>query len=68
MGNILEEIIDRAAQDESFRRELLSDPAAATSSYNLTEEQLKELKAMTEAADGGGASMLDQRSSKFRLF
>lgn len=65
MTDALKEIMDRAREDASFRRLLLSDMAAATVEYNLTREQLGELQAMIGDLDGGKP---DPKKSRFRLF
>ena len=67
MSNIFDEIIGKAAQDAVFRNERISNPKAATSGYNLDEEQLKELKLMADSSFDPSGNLLDQRISKARF-
>jgi len=40
---ILEQIVNRAVQDQEFRNQLISDPVAACAGYDVTPEEIASL-------------------------
>lgn len=57
-------IIRTALVNEEFRNKLFSDPAAALSGYDLSEEEKKSLSSMQEEAFEALTSELEERISK----
>jgi hypothetical protein len=58
------EVIRKALVDEKFRSQLFSDPGAALSGYDLTEEERASLSALEEEAFDAFASEIEERVSK----
>jgi uncharacterized membrane protein len=54
----LKDALDRAASDQAFARQLVSNPAQFKDEYELSEEQLKSISAAGHAAtkSAGGPS------------
>jgi hypothetical protein len=60
----INEVIRRALVDDEFRSQLFSDPEAALSGYDLTEEERASLSAMQEQAFDAFASEIEERISR----
>jgi hypothetical protein len=58
------EVITKALVDTEFRSQLLAEPAAALSGYDLTEEERESLTALQEDAFDAFASEVEERVSK----
>ena len=60
----LEKLFGKAVTDSSFRAELLSNPEKALSGYDLTDDEIKAIKAMDKDSMTKFAGGLDERISK----
>ncbi len=61
---VLKEIVERAVEDENFRKELLKNPGKAMKGYDLTKEERKLLKDLNEGTFDQFAGGLGARSTK----
>lgn len=64
MSDIVKEIIERAVKDESFRKLLFEDPAAALKGYTLTNEDRSLLESLDEENFDQFAGGLGDRTTK----
>jgi hypothetical protein len=60
----LKEIIDRAVNDEAYRKLLLNDPDKALEGYKLSNENRKILEGLTEDTFDEFAGGLGDRTTK----
>ena len=60
----VKEIIERAIEDEKFRKLLFSDPEAALSGYDLTDQERKLLSNLDEDNFDEFAGGLGDRTTK----
>lgn len=60
----LEKLFGKAVTDSSFRAELLSNPEKALAGYDLSEDEIKAIKAMDRSSIEKFAGGLDERISK----
>lgn len=60
----LEKLFGKAVTDSNFRKELLSNPDKALAGYDLTEDEIKAIKAMDKDSMTKFAGGLDERISK----
>ena len=61
---VLKEIVERAAKDDDFRKELLNNPEKAMKGYDLTKEEQNVLKGLKEETFDEFAGGLGNRSTK----
>jgi hypothetical protein len=61
---VLREIIDRAVADDSFRRQLLSDPSTALRGYELSDAERELLSNLDEGNFDEFAGGLGDRATK----
>jgi len=64
MSKALEQIVDKAAKDETFRKLLLSSPDEALKDFNLTAEERQMLTNLNEDTFDAFAGTLGGRSTK----
>jgi hypothetical protein len=60
----LEKLFGKAVTDAAFRNELLSNPEKALSGYDLSDDEIKAIKAMDKDSMTKFAGGLDERISK----
>jgi len=60
----LEKLFGKAVTDSAFRSELLSNPEKALAGYDLSEDEIKAIKAMDKDSMTKFAGGLDERISK----
>jgi hypothetical protein len=61
---VLKEIVNRAVADDSFRKNLLSDPTTALKGYDLTDAERELLSNLDEGTFDDFAGGLGDRSTK----
>jgi hypothetical protein len=61
---VLKEIIERAVSDESFRKQLLSDPGTALKGYELSDAERELLSNLDEGNFDEFAGGLGDRATK----
>ena len=64
MSEALEQVVDKAVQDENFRKLLLSDPDKALEGYKLTKDEKELLSGLTEETFDEFAGTLGDRITK----
>ncbi len=64
MSEALEQIVDRAVKDESFRNLLLSNPSEALNSYEVTDDERQLLESLTGETFDEFAGGLGDRTTK----
>jgi hypothetical protein len=61
-------VLERTLVDEAFRARLFGDPSQAMAEYDLTDEEVAALCALSEDSGEGAATELDRRQSKKPLW
>ena len=61
---IVKEIIERAIEDETFRKQLFNDPETALKEYDLTDKERGLLEGLTEENFDDFAGGLGDRTTK----
>ena len=61
-------VLERTLSDESFRTRLFSKPDDALTDYELTDDEVTALRALSVETDPGTSAELDQRRSKAPLW
>jgi len=64
VSEALEQVVDKAVQDESFRKLLLSNPAEALKGFDLTDDEKALLEGLTEDTFNDFAGKLGGRITK----
>lgn len=64
MSAVLKEILDRAIDNQEFRRLLFNNPSEALSGYNLTEDERQRLSALNKDNFDEFAGPLSGRTTK----
>jgi hypothetical protein len=64
VSEALEQIVDKAAKDEDFRKLLLSNPNLALKGFNLTSDEKALLEGLTEETFDDFAGTLGGRITK----
>jgi hypothetical protein len=62
--SVVKEIIEKAIEDEKFRRQLFNDPKKALAGYDLTMVERKMLEGLTEDNFNEFAGGLGDRTTK----
>ncbi|MCP4360312.1 MAG: hypothetical protein GY796_20080 [Chloroflexi bacterium] len=64
MSEALEQVVDRAAKDETFRQLLFKNPDEALKNYNVTDKERQMLADLNEDTFDTFAGTLGGRSTK----
>ncbi len=64
----LQRIVEKAVSDPSFRDLLFSNPAKAVEGFELSEQELLIIKSLAREKFDAGATELEERISRNRLF
>lgn len=64
MSDALEQVVDRAAKDATYRQLLLSNPDAALKEYAVTDEEREMLAHLTDTTFDDFAGSLGDRTTK----
>ena len=64
MSEALEQVFDKAVQDEKFRKLLINNPSEALQGYDLTSDEIALLEGLTDETFNDYAGKLGGRITK----